>query len=92
MRILDYFDVIMYPIQQLVNLLKDSRISDYLFDGQVNLWQVLITFFVGALLIKFILAPVRLHLSDSKPVVEEPHEYTGSELTNIYLDWYNKHG
>lgn len=65
MRILDYFDVIMYPIEQFVNLLKDNKIAEYLFDGQVTLWQVIITFFVGALVIKFILAPVRLHFSGS---------------------------
>ena len=71
---------ILYPIQQLMNLLKSPEISDYLFNGDVSYLEVIATFFVGAILIKFIVAPVRLSFRDNStaPVQEvksnpEPH-------------------
>lgn len=54
---------ILYPIQQLMNLLKSQEISNYLFNGNVSYLEVIATFFVGAILIKFIVAPVRLSQS-----------------------------
>lgn len=54
---------ILYPIQQLMNLFKSQEISNYLFNGDVTYLEVIATFFVGAILIKFIVAPVRLSQS-----------------------------
>lgn len=53
----------LYPIRQLLELYRSDSISEYLFDGEVTLWQVIVVFFVGALLIRFLLSPVRLRLS-----------------------------
>lgn len=71
---------ILYPIQQLMNLLKSKEISDFLFNGDVTYLEVIIAFFVGAILIKFLLAPVRLSYRDNStsPVTEvksnpDPH-------------------
>ncbi len=54
---------ILYPIQQLMNLFKSKEIADFLFNGDVTYLDVIVTFFVGAILIKFLLAPVRLSQS-----------------------------
>ena len=54
---------ILYPIQQLMNLFKSQEIANFLFNGDVTYLNVIITFFVGAILIKFLLAPVRLSQS-----------------------------
>lgn len=71
---------ILYPIQQLMNLLKSQEISDFLFNGDVTYLDVIIAFFVGAILIKFLLAPVRLSFRENStsPVPEvksnpDPH-------------------
>lgn len=60
---LDQF--ILFPIRKLLDLYNDSAISEFLFDGEVTLWQVIVIFFVGALLIRFLLSPVRLKFSGS---------------------------
>lgn len=51
---------ILYPIQELMKLFKSEEISNFLFNGNVTYLDVIATFFVGALLIKFLVAPVRL--------------------------------
>ena len=43
-----------------MKLFKSQEISNFLFNGDVTYLQVIATFFVGALLIKFLIAPVRL--------------------------------
>lgn len=51
---------ILYPIKELMKLFKSEEISNFLFNGNVTYLEVIATFFVGALLIKFLVAPVRL--------------------------------
>ena len=51
---------ILYPIKELMKLFESKEISNFLFNGNVTYLEVIATFFVGALLIKFLVAPVRL--------------------------------
>lgn len=51
---------ILYPIKELMKLFESQEISNFLFNGDVTYLEVIATFFVGALLIKFLIAPVRL--------------------------------
>lgn len=51
---------ILYPIKELMKLFESQEISNFLFNGDVTYLEVIATFFVGALLIKFLVAPVRL--------------------------------
>lgn len=51
---------ILFPIKELMKLFESKEISNFLFNGDVNYLEVIATFFVGALLIKFLVAPVRL--------------------------------
>lgn len=52
---------IIFPITKLVDLLRDSNIASYFFgNSSVTLWIVLFVFFIGALVIKFILRPFPL--------------------------------
>lgn len=51
---------ILYPIKELMKLFESKEISNFLFNGDVTYLEVIATFFVGALLIKFLIAPVRL--------------------------------
>lgn len=75
---------ILYPIMELMNLYESQEISEFLFNGDVTYLEVIATFFVGALLIKFLIAPVRLSFRDNStsPVQEtksfnpDPHAST----------------
>lgn len=51
---------ILFPIKELMKLFESEEISNFLFNGNVTYLDVIATFFVGALLIKFLVAPVRL--------------------------------
>lgn len=51
---------ILFPIKELMKLFQSVEISNFLFNGNVTYLEVIATFFVGALLIKFLVAPVRL--------------------------------
>ena len=57
MMINDFFDALLYPVGRGIDMLKDSRIADYLFDGKVTLWVVVCSFFVGIIFLRFLLAP-----------------------------------
>ena len=75
---------IIYPIRELMKLFESQDISNFLFNGDVTYLEVIATFFVGALLIKFLVAPVRLSFIDnssapvqeSKPANLDPHAST----------------
>lgn len=75
---------ILYPIKELMKLFESQEISNFLFNGDVTYLEVIATFFVGALLIKFLVAPVRLSFRDNstspvqetKPVNPDPHAST----------------
>lgn len=58
MRIYDYFELVLLPIKEGFKLLRSDAIADYLFNGTVNLAAVLVVFFVGTVLIRFLLSPV----------------------------------
>lgn len=58
MKILEILNnFIFYPIRELIGLLKSDAISEYLFDGHINLFYVLITFIVGLMVVRFFLRP-----------------------------------
>lgn len=52
---------IIYPISELINLLQDQTIARRFFgNSSITLWTVLLVFFIGMLVIKFILRPFPL--------------------------------
>lgn len=69
MDFLDFLDTAIFtPILKYMDMLDSDAISDYFFGGSVSLLGVLVTFFVGWVVLRFILAPVRLRYSDSRPL------------------------
>lgn len=73
---LDFFnDGILFPITELIKLLQDKAIARQFFgNSNITLWTVLFVFFIGALVIKFILRPFPLayrnHPVDLSPTVK----------------------
>lgn len=62
MTFLDFFqEGIIYPISKLIELLQDKNIARFFFgNSKITLFTVLFVFFIGALVIKFILRPFPL--------------------------------
>lgn len=71
MRIYDYFNLVFTPIVEEIKLLTDDRISDYLFDGKISFWLVLCCFFVGYVMIRFFLSPIRLNTKSTDKVIDK---------------------
>lgn len=72
MGILQVFDLIFYPIEQLIDLLKSQEISDYLFSGSMTLYSFIIVLICVFLVCRFALKPVSLRFGKDSPVQPEP--------------------
>lgn len=68
MRILQVFDLIFYPIEQLIELLKSQEISNYLFSGSMTLYSFIIVLICVFLVARFALKPVALRARFDSPV------------------------
>lgn len=73
MGILQVFDLIFYPIEQLIDLLKSQEISNYLFSGSMTLYSFIIVLICVFLVARFALKPVALRARFDSPV--ESSEY-----------------
>ena len=76
MGILKVFDLIFYPIEQLIELLKSQEISNYLFSGSMTLYSFIIVLICVFLVCRFALKPVALRVRFDSPV--ESSEYQAS--------------
>lgn len=76
MGILQVFDLIFYPIEQLIDLLKSQEISNYLFSGSMTLFSFIIVLICVFLVVRFALKPVVLRARFDSPV--ESSEYQAS--------------
>lgn len=74
MGILQVFDLIFYPIEKLIDLLKSQEISDYLFSGSMTLYSFLIVLICVFLVCRFALKPVSLRFGKDSPVQPESPE------------------
>lgn len=72
MGILQVFDLIFYPIEKLIDLLKSQEISDYLFSGTMTLYSFIIVLICVFLVCRFALKPVSLRIDKDSPVEPEP--------------------
>lgn len=68
MGILQVFDLIFYPIEQLIDLLKSQEISNYLFSGSMTLYSFIIVLICVFLVSRFALKPVALRARFDSPV------------------------
>lgn len=73
MGILQVFDLIFYPIEKLIDLLKSQEISNYLFSGSMTLYSFIIVLICVFLVARFALKPVALRFRFDSPV--ESSEY-----------------
>ena len=73
MGILQVFDLIFYPIEKLIDLLKSQEISNYLFSGSMTLYSFIIVLICVFLVSRFALKPVALRARFDSPV--ESSEY-----------------
>lgn len=71
MGILQVFDLIFYPIEKLIDLLKSQEISDYLFSGSMTLYSFIIVLICVFLVCRFALKPVSLRFGKDSPVQPE---------------------
>ena len=71
MGILQVFDLIFYPIEQLIELLKSQEISNYLFSGSMTLYSFIIVLLCVFLVCRFALKPVSLRFGKDSPVQSE---------------------
>lgn len=71
MGILQVFDLIFYPIEKLIDLLKSQEISNYLFSGSMTLYSFLIVLICVFLVCRFALKPVSLRFGKDSPVQPE---------------------
>lgn len=71
MGILQVFDLIFYPIEKLIDLLKSQDISDYLFSGTMTLYSFIIVLICVFLVCRFALKPVSLRFGKDSPVQPE---------------------
>ena len=71
MGILQVFDLIFYPIEKLLDLLKSQEISNYLFSGSMTLYSFLIVLICVFLVCRFALKPVSLRFGKDSPVQPE---------------------
>ena len=76
MGILQVFDLIFYPIENLIDLLKSQEISNYLFSGNLTLYSFIIVLICLFLVSRFALKPVALRARFDSPV--ESSEYHAS--------------
>lgn len=76
MGILQVFDLIFYPIEKLIDLLKSQEISNYLFSGSMTLYSFIIVLLCVFLVARFALKPVALRARFDSPV--ESSEYQAS--------------
>lgn len=76
MGILQVFDLIFYPIEKLIDLLKSQEISNYLFSGSMTLYSFIIVLICVFLVARFALKPVALRFLFDSPV--ESSEYQAS--------------
>lgn len=76
MGILQVFDLIFYPIEKLIDLLKSQEISNYLFSGFMTLYSFIIVLICVFLVARFALKPVALRARFDSPV--ESSEYQAS--------------
>lgn len=91
MKFLDFFQQgIIFPISKLIELLQDESIARFFFgNGQITLWTVLFVFFIGALVIKFILRPFSLSYK-THPVDISPKSSPSPSRDQI-IDSYGEH-
>lgn len=88
---LDFFEQgILFPITELIKLLQDKAIARQFFgNSNITLWTVLFVFFIGALVIKFILRPFPLayksHPLDIAPKPSAPPS------RDQFIDSYGEH-
>lgn len=68
MGILQVFDLIFYPIEKLIDLLKSQEISNYLFSGSMTLYSFIIVLICVFLVARFALKPVALRARFDSPV------------------------
>lgn len=68
MGILQVFDLIFYPIENLIELLKSQEISNYLFSGSMTLYSFIIVLICVFLVCRFALKPVSLRFGKDSPV------------------------
>lgn len=71
MGILQVFDLIFYPIEKLIDLLKSQEISDFLFSGTMTLYSFIIVLICVFLVCRFALKPVSLRFGKDSPVQPE---------------------
>lgn len=71
MGILQVFDLIFYPIEKLIDLLKSQEISNYLFSGSMTLYSFIIVLICVFLVCRFALKPVSLRFRSDSPVEPE---------------------
>lgn len=88
---LDFFQQgIIYPISELIKLLQDKNIATHFFgNSNITLWTVLFVFFIGALVIKFILRPFPLaYKSHPLDISPKPSSLPSRDQT---IDSYGEH-
>lgn len=68
MGILQVFDLIFYPIEKLIDLLKSREISNYLFSGSMTLYSFIIVLICVFIVARFALKPVALRARFDSPV------------------------
>lgn len=68
MGILQVFDLIFYPIEKFIDLLKSQEISNYLFSGSMTLYSFIIVLICVFLVARFALKPVALRARFDSPV------------------------
>lgn len=76
MGIFQVFDLIFFPIEKLIELLKSQEISNYLFSGNMTLYSFIIVLICVFLVARFALKPVALRARFDSPV--EYSEYKAS--------------
>lgn len=82
MGILHVFDLIFYPIDKLIDLLKSQEISDYLFSGSMTLYSFIIVLICVFLVCRFALKPVSLRFGKDSPVdLESDPQLAGGGIT-----------
>lgn len=82
MGILQVFDLIFYPVEQLIELLKSQEISNYLFSGSMSLYSFIIVLICVFLVCRFALKPVSLRFGKDSPVqVESDRALDGGGIT-----------
>lgn len=90
MTFLEFFQKgIVFPISKCIELLQNSTIGDYFFGDGITLWTVLFVFFIGALVIKFILRP--FSLSYKTHPVDISLKSSSSPSRDQIIDSYGEH-